>query len=113
MKKSPSSRSVGRVFSVPALLLGAGLVAAIAPLSPAQVDWVSRSSTLKPPARQRQAIAYDLARGRTVLFGGLDVTLSPLGDTWEWDGAQWTALSPASSPSARYGHAMAYDASSG
>ena len=37
-------------------------------------------------------MAYDAARGVTVLFGGdpeeADGRL--LGDTWEWDGSRWT-----------------------
>jgi hypothetical protein len=33
-----------------------------------------------------------------------------LSDTWEWDGANWTALAPAVSPPVRHSHSMAYDA---
>ena len=33
----------------------------------------------------------------------------PLGDLWEWDGVSWTSRSPAVAPSARGGHALAYD----
>jgi hypothetical protein len=58
-------------------------------------------------------MAYDSARGVTVLFGGgLDCSFfSPcfFGDTWEWNGTDWTQRFPATSPSARYSHAMAYD----
>src|SRR5262249_39673365 len=36
-----------------------------------------------------------------------------LNDTWEWDGTQWTQRTPASSPSARSDHAMAFDESRG
>jgi hypothetical protein len=38
-------------------------------------------------------MAFDGARGVTVLFGGEDVTQSILGDTWEWAGevdSAWT-----------------------
>jgi len=53
------------------------------------------------------AMAYDSARGRTVLFGGWNG--AEFGDTWEWDGTTWQQLSPASPPAARDGAAMAYD----
>jgi hypothetical protein len=47
---------------------------------------------------------------QVLLFGGLDMYYSVLGGTWLFDqsDATWTQLSPATSPSARYGHAMAY-----
>src|SRR5262249_5957183 len=34
-------------------------------------------------------------------------------DTWEWDGIDWTQRAPASSPPARSGHVLAFDASRG
>ena len=34
--------------------------------------------------------------------GASDKSLQPLGDTWEWDGTNWTQLTPTSSPSARW-----------
>jgi hypothetical protein len=52
-------------------------------------------------------MAYDTARGRTVLFGGFGLSSAPLADTWEWDGVTWVQLFPATSPPARMGHAMA------
>jgi hypothetical protein len=54
-------------------------------------------------------IAYDAARGVVVLFGGYD-NGSPLGDTWTWDGTDWTKRHPVHAPSARLGSGMAYDA---
>jgi hypothetical protein len=45
-----------------------------------------------------------------VLFGGLTSTVPQVNDTWEWDGANWIQRTPATSPPARYHHAMAYDA---
>jgi hypothetical protein len=67
-----------------------------------------------PPARSEHAMAYDAARGKVVLFGGS--TGIPIQDTWEWDGtaATWTDTTPAGDkPTARSGHAMAYDAARG
>ncbi len=58
-------------------------------------DWVKRSTTISPSARARHALAYDSARGRTVLFGGSDSSGGPLSsDTWEWDGDTWTERHP-------------------
>ena len=34
-------------------------------------------------------MAFDAARSVVVLFGG-DSDSELLGDTWEWDGSQWT-----------------------
>ncbi len=53
-------------------------------------------------------MAYDSVRATSVMFGGQ----GPLaGDTWEWDGEAWNLMS-LSGPSARFGHAMAFDAAS-
>jgi hypothetical protein len=52
-------------------------------------------------------MAYDAARGQVVLFGGC------CGDTWTWDGTDWTQHFPAHSPTPRSGLGMAYDAARG
>jgi hypothetical protein len=51
------------------------------------------------------AMTYDAVRSQVVLFGGR----SDANDTWVYDGAQWTQLTPAVSPTARRGHEMTYD----
>jgi len=56
-------------------------------------------------------MAYDSARERVVVFGGVGSNHLVLGDTWEWDGTTWTMR--ASGPTPRYGHTMAYDAVTG
>jgi hypothetical protein len=65
-----------------------------------------------PEPRAEAAAAYDRARGRVVLFGGLaeivDGKRRRFGDTWEWDGRAWTQVA-SSGPSARSGAAMAFD----
>ncbi|MBN1490715.1 MAG: carboxypeptidase regulatory-like domain-containing protein [Phycisphaerae bacterium] len=58
-------------------------------------------------------MAYDSARGVTVLFGGITASGVELGDTWEWDGNIWTQRTPANSPSRRTHHAMVYDIAQG
>lgn len=55
-------------------------------------------------------MAYDAARGVTVLVGGYNGV--DLGDTWEWNGTIWTHR-PTSGPTARYHHAMSGDSSRG
>jgi hypothetical protein len=69
-----------------------------------------------PEQRFLHGLAYDEARGRVVLFGGTQWEMFDFrADTWEWDGASWArrASDSGSDPSARYGHAMAYDATHG
>ncbi len=66
--------------------------------------WMQRTGT-QPPGRISSAMAFDVARGKVVLFGGSDIA-----DTWTWDGAGWSAQSPALSPPGRSGHALAFDA---
>ena len=50
-----------------------------------------------PAPRVYSAMAYDSNRGRTVLFGGLGgAGVGNLGDTWEWDGENWTHMADCS-----------------
>jgi len=54
-------------------------------------------------------MVYDSTRSHIVLFGG-DNGQSIFGDTWEWDGNDWSNhTSLAGSPPARTQHGMAYD----
>jgi hypothetical protein len=66
--------------------------------------WALRATT-GPAARTSHAMAFDIARSQTVLFGGFGAVV--YGDTWEWDGTAWTQKAT-TGPSARYDHAMAY-----
>ena len=52
-------------------------------------------------------MSYDMARGVTVLFGGRSNGVDN-GDTWEWNGAEWTHRSD-SGPSPRRLHTMCFD----
>ena len=54
-------------------------------------------------------MAFDVARGMTVLFGGEAGANAHLNDTWTWDGKNWTQLNPTTSPAPRDYHAMVYD----
>ena len=74
------------------------------------IDWVDKTPVGSPPARFYHSMTYDRARHKVVLFGGIgDLQSGLLADTWEWDGAQWTELTPAVSPPARTGGTLAYD----
>jgi hypothetical protein len=52
-------------------------------------------------------MAYDSARGVTVLYGGFDGAYSD--ETWEWDGETWAPREVEGGPGPRIGHAMAYN----
>jgi hypothetical protein len=80
------------------------------------LNWTRQAPASSPPARADAAIAYDAATGTVVLFGGYTRTASgtvTFGDTWTWDGLTWTKRAPATSPPARSGASMAYDAATG
>src|ERR1700733_1449233 len=94
-----------------------------APLLAAQTaaNWTQQFPQTSPPARIEQAMAYDAAQGQVVLFGGEvssfnssgSITTTSLGDTWLWDGANWTQTALQTGPPARENHAMAYDSTHG
>ena len=72
--------------------------------------WIKKTPPNAPSPRRLHAMVYDSARQVVVLFGGIDLSrVVGLNDTWEYDGTTWTQRTPATAPSARYGHAMAYD----
>ena len=73
-------------------------------------QWTPQAVGIAPPARAMHGLAYDAARGCTVLFGGgAPIANNPLGDTWEWNGTTWRQRFPAHAPVARSNMAMAYD----
>jgi hypothetical protein len=73
--------------------------------------WTSLSPSSSPSARAALAMAFDSARKKIVLFGG--VGSGPLNDTWEFDGTSWTQAQPTESPSPREGACMTYDVARG
>ena len=70
-----------------------------------------------PPHLEFSTMVYDQVAGHCLMFGGRgNATTAPLetDDTWAWDGATWTKLTPlTTSPTPRRNHAMAYDPTSG
>lgn len=79
-------------------------------------SWSDRTPSQNPSPRAGHAMAFDSERGRVVMAGGYkqvgDYGSVALQDVWEWDGAAWTERTPPGpKPTARSGHAMAFDAS--
>lgn len=62
----------------------------------AQANWLHRVGPAPSP-RHGHGMAFDDARGVTVLFGGSFDSTS-FADTWEWNGDTWTQRFPAVSP---------------
>ncbi len=77
--------------------------------------WFLKTSATTLPMFVDFAMAYDRASERVVLFGshgsyGYD---SGPGETWEWDGTDWSKRTPATSPYGITGLVMAYDSGRG
>lgn len=81
-------------------------------------NWTQAQPATAPLGRHFAAMAHDVLRGRTVLYGGISSTLiggTYRNDTWEWDGATWTQVTTANTPGGFLGnngvkeHSMAYD----
>lgn len=68
-------------------------------------NWTQRAST-GPSPRDAMGIAFDVARGKTVLFGGYGPSIT--NETWLWDGNSWT-LGATGGPEPRFLNSMAYD----
>ncbi len=70
-------------------------------------QWTRRTTANSPPGRTGGVMAYDAARRKTVLVGGV-VGDAAVADTWEYDGTNWTQRMTAVSPTSY--SCMAYDA---
>jgi hypothetical protein len=73
-------------------------------------DWSALHPALRPAGRDNAVLAYDPADSRLVLFGG-NARGPTFGDTWTFHAGVWTNLTAnlSTSPSPRWGSAMAYD----
>lgn len=70
--------------------------------------WTQLNPANSPPARRAAGMAYDVADGYVLLFGGLGS--SDLNDTWKFHHGSWTQLTPRVSPVVRVAPGMTYDA---
>ena len=72
--------------------------------------WTQIATPTNPGPRERAAMCYHAGIGRVVLFGGLDPQSGAFGDTWTFDGANWTQLAIAGpTPLPRTTARMVYD----
>ncbi len=73
--------------------------------------WSQLRPAHSPAARSSAAMAYDSARQQVVLFGGFaGHSLTELGDTWIWNGTDWSnPLFIAPGPAGRAGAVLAED----
>jgi len=74
---------------------------AFASLSDVSTLWEQSQTEVSPPARYIHGMAYDSARGVSVLFGGDGTGRERRNDTWEYNGSNWTQAQPAQSPPGR------------
>jgi len=68
-----------------------------------------------PGPRTEASMTFDSRRGRIVLFGGysrVGAVINRFGDTWEWDGVEWTRTD-APGPPPGNNVALAYDSGRG
>jgi cysteine-rich repeat protein len=79
-----------------------------------QPVWTEPAPPLVAP-HEAPGLAYDVRRGRLVLFGGATGAFLPApgNDTLEWTGSGWVEPSSGIAPAPRIGSAMAYDSSTG
>ncbi|MBL8753030.1 MAG: hypothetical protein JNK15_06970 [Planctomycetes bacterium] len=72
--------------------------------------WSPIATVNAPQWREEPRLAHDPVRGRTVLFGGFNplVFNGLFDDTWEFDGSNWTQVSPTTVPRGRVGVGMAW-----
>jgi hypothetical protein len=79
--------------------------------------WTRLHPAHSPGPLESAAMAYDPTTQQVVLFGGISNANTGgtpiLGDTWTWNGSDWTQQHPASSPPARMLASLAYDGASG
>lgn len=76
-------------------------------------NWVRRTPANAPAGRIGFGMAFDRHRARVVLFGGMTNDASgrsnPSGETWEYDGTDWTQRFPSAAPAPRHNLALFYD----
>ncbi|MDY0001929.1 MAG: hypothetical protein RBU30_11585, partial [Polyangia bacterium] len=74
--------------------------------------WAEVFPSHAPQARSNHRLVFDTSLGKVLLFGGvqgMDPQSGAFGDTWIFDGADWTELNPIHSPPARSWFMLAHD----
>lgn len=72
-------------------------------------QWTLQAPAHTPTTRLYSAIAFDRARNRVVMFGGLIIGGTYTAETWLWDGTDWQMVQSQNSPSPRLQASLAYD----
>jgi hypothetical protein len=76
--------------------------------------WTQRLPVNTPPSRWGHMMAFDAGRGTVVLFSGrAGGGSNNLSDTWEWNGTNWSPLSPSATPPAREDGGLVFDSRRG
>jgi len=82
--------------------------------SPETWEWNGEVWTQKnaepPTACDHVSMVYDLARGESILFSGLDALEHRIDETWSWNGEEWKLLSQ-HGPKSRGHFGLVYDPS--
>lgn len=74
------------------------------------ITWNQVPTINAPAPREEFGMVYDESRNRVVVFGGCDEgTASIFGDTWEYNGSDWTEVTSAGSPTPRFRGMFEYD----
>jgi hypothetical protein len=77
---------------------------------PMPAVWTKRTPAHAPSNRSSVGLAYDEKRQLVVLYGGCIASGNgAIGDTWEWNGSDWTQNTSGVGADASCGPAMAYD----
>lgn len=107
VQNTGSGTPVTRAASTQVFLRTADVVESRQTWELASSNWTLTEPEDSPSQRRDHAMAYDAARSRSVLFGGLADGVAN-NETWEYDRANWTQRS-INGPTARSEHSMAYD----
>lgn len=71
--------------------------------------WLACTPATNPPLRHSAHLAWSDADQEVLLFGGTYQGTIHRGDTWSWNGSDWTVRSPSQGPAAREGAVFAPD----
>jgi hypothetical protein len=101
LSHAPAERVGMRHRLAPSLAVALGVLAVVGattacgsttPAAPTASPPAGPPASSSPSARRHSAIAYDAARQRVLLFGGVDNSNAELDDLWSWNGSTWTRL---------------------